>query len=191
MSVINAPFPTMTEIEVYYLQMMSREQLRGKPRPSMNAMIVEARVKLPELNRFLYTAVGGSWYWVDRLDWTYEDWKRAIEGDNHRTFVCYWRGTPAGYYELFKHDDGSVEILYFGLIPDFIGIGLGGWLLSDCIEQAWDWEATRVWVHTCSLDHPDARSNYEARGLEHFYTEIVRRPLPQKTPGPWPGASRD
>lgn len=178
----------ITEIEVYYLQMLSRDQLREKQRPSLLAMVVEAHDKLPELNRFLYTAVGGEWYWIDRLPWSYEQWQQATGGRDHRTFVCYWRGTPAGYYELRKHPDDSVEILYFGLIPAFIGKGLGGWLLSHCISQAWDWGASRVWVHTCTLDHPSARGNYEARGLVHFHTEIERRDLPSRPPGPWPGA---
>ncbi len=178
----------MTEIEVYYLQMQSRSELRKKKRPALPVMVVEAHEKLPELNRFLYTAVGGDWFWLDRLSWTYEQWQYATGSDRHRTFVCYWRGTPAGYYELRKHDDESVEILYFGLIPAFIGKGIGGWLLSDCIGRAWDWNATRVWVHTCSLDHPSAKANYEARGLQHFHTEIEHRELPAKPPGPWPGA---
>src|SRR5262245_45452533 len=106
----------MTEIEVYYLQMLSPDQQRPKSCPSPMATVMEAKLKLPELNRFLYTAVGGDWYWVDRLPWTYEQWQEAIGGDRHRTFVCYWQGTPAGYFELKKHDDDSVEILYFGLI---------------------------------------------------------------------------
>jgi GNAT superfamily N-acetyltransferase len=179
---------TMTEIEVYYLQMLSRDQLRTKPCPSPYAHIVEAQIKLPELNRFLYTAVGGDWYWVDRLPWSDAQWREAIGGDRHRTLICYWLGTPAGYFELQKHADESVEILYFGLIPAFIGKGLGGWLLSQCIAEAWNWDATRVWVHTCTLDHPSARANYESRGLVHFQTETELRELPAKPPGPWPGA---
>jgi GNAT superfamily N-acetyltransferase len=178
----------MTKIEVHYLQMMSRDQLHARDCPSPHATVIEARVKLPELNRFLYTAVGGDWYWMDRLPWTHEQWSRAIGGDQHRTFVCYWKGTPAGYYELQKHDDGSVEILYFGLIPAFIGKGLGGWLLSHCIAEAWNWTTTRVWVHTCTLDHPSARANYEARGLVHYQTEVEYKELPAKSPGPWPNA---
>ena len=178
----------MTRIEVYYLQMLSRDQLSAKSRPSPEATIVEARIKLPELNRFLYTAVGGDWYWVDRLPWSYQKWAEATGGNRHRTFVCYWSGTPAGYFELQKHDDGAVEILYFGLIPAFIGKGLGGWLLSQCIEEAWNWTATRVWVHTCTLDHPTARANYEARGLRHYHTEVEYKELPATPPGPWPDA---
>jgi GNAT superfamily N-acetyltransferase len=178
----------MVNVEVHYLQMLARSQLREKACPSTDALVMEARVKLPELNRFLYTAVGGDWYWIDRLPWSYEQWQEAIAGVRHRTFVCYWQGTPAGYFELKKHEDGSVEILYFGLIPAFIGQGLGGWLLSRCIAQAWDWDAQRVWVHTCTLDHPSARANYEARGLVHYDTRTEAVNKPPMPPGPWPMA---
>ena len=63
----------------------------------------------------------------------------------------------------------DVEIAYFGLAPRFIGKGFGGYLLSHAIKSAWAWEGTRrVWVHTCTLDHPTALQNYKARGLEVY-----------------------
>ena len=66
-----------------------------------------------------------------------------------------------------------MEIKYFGLAPAFIGKGFGGRLLTAAIEQAWDWgEVKRVWVHTCSLDHPGALSNYQARGMQLYKTEL-------------------
>ena len=58
-----------------------------------------------------------------------------------------------------------VEIVYFGLAPESIGRALGGALLTDALERAWVWEARRVWVHTCTLDHPAAVKSYEARGM--------------------------
>lgn len=175
-------------VEVSFLQMLSPCQLNGKPCPASDAVLMEAKVKLPELNRFLYTAVGGDWYWVDRLGWTYQQWQQAIGDERHRTFVCYWQGTSAGYFELKKHDDDSVEIQYFGLIPRFTGIGLGGWLLSRSIEEAWNWQAKRVWVHTCTLDHPAALANYKARGLVYYGKEFEHRELAASPPGPWPAA---
>ena len=63
--------------------------------------------------------------------------------------------------------------MYFGLGVRFIGKGMGGYLLSQAIEKAWSLENTqRVWVHTCSLDHPSALKNYQARGFSIFKTEI-------------------
>jgi GNAT superfamily N-acetyltransferase len=78
--------------------------------------------------------------------------------------VAYFSGTPAVYFELEKNND-NVEIAYFGLLPQFIGRGIGGYLLTRAVEQAWQMSAERVWIHTCSLDHPGALSNYQARGF--------------------------
>lgn len=64
-----------------------------------------------------------------------------------------------------RREKSEVEIAYFGLAPHFVGRGLGGALLTSAIEEAWRWDASRVWVHTCSLDHPSALRNYEARGM--------------------------
>jgi GNAT superfamily N-acetyltransferase len=75
----------------------------------------------------------------------------------------------AGYYELRRDKHGGVEIAYFGLLPEFIGRGLGGALLTSAIEEAWSpcsgIITTRVWVHTCNRDHPQALANYQARGM--------------------------
>ena len=68
--------------------------------------------------------------------------------------------------------DGSVEIVYFGLAPAFIGKGFGGYLLSCALKAAWAIPgAKRVWLHTCTLDHPNAIKNYEARGLTMYKRE--------------------
>ena len=59
------------------------------------------------------------------------------------------------------------------MTPQFVGKGFGGCLLSHAIETAWDWEdAKRVWVHTCTLDHPAAVKNYQARGMTIYNTEV-------------------
>ena len=98
------------------------------------------------------------------------------ENENLRTWVGYYKGSPAGYYELQQQDGGDVEIAYFGLAPRFIGKGFGGYLLSHAIKSAWNWEGTRrVWVHTCTLDHPTALQNYKARGLEVYKVETEQK----------------
>jgi GNAT superfamily N-acetyltransferase len=81
-----------------------------------------------------------------------------------------------------------VEIVYFGLLPRFIGRGLGGPLLSRAVERGFERGASRVWVHTCSLDHPRALAAYRARGFRLFRTETVEKEVPEESPGPWPGA---
>jgi len=88
------------------------------------------------------------------------------------------KGSPAGYFELERHSDGSVEVAYFGLLPEFIGRGLGKHLLTVAVETAWSLDARRVWLHTCTLDDPAALPNYQARGFRPFKEEVYETDVP-------------
>ena len=175
------------EVEIYSLEMTSPEDLLPG-RPADGLEIRQARIPCPELNRFLYTAVGGDWFWTDRLDWTYGQWLAWLDRPEVETWVGYVEGTPAGYFELERQPGGNVELAYFGLLPRFIGRGLGGALLTAAVWRAWAMGASRVWVHTCSLDGPASLANYQARGFRLYRTETFSKDFPDEPPGPWPGA---
>src|SRR5918995_1859877 len=87
---------------------------------------------------------------------------------------------PTGYFELRAHQDDSVEIAYFGLLPDFIGRGWGKYLLTRAVQSAWQQGPRRVWLHTCTLDHPAALPNYLKRGFRPVRQEVyeIHRTLP-------------
>ena len=155
-------------VTIYYLQMLVPSGLLASPKPD-NFQIEECCIKQFPVNRFMYSWVGKNWQWDDRADWSEKQWQDYAEADNLRTWLAYYQGSPAGYFELQKQEN-SVEIAYFGLLPNFIGKGLGAYLLTDAIHQAWQWGAQRVWVNTCTLDHPSALSNYQARGLTLYKT---------------------
>lgn len=176
-------------VTTWYLEQTDPAQLLRARLPQPAPDIRRAEIALPELNRFLYSAVGGGWHWIDRLSWNRQRWQHYLERPEVQTWVLYVQGTPAGYVELERQGD-DVEIAYFGLIPVFIGRGLGGHLLSVGIEQAWAMGARRVWVHTCSLDGEHALANYQARGMRLYKTETVQKDV-AATPGPWPGAHAD
>jgi len=99
-----------------------------------------------------------------------------------------YQGIPIGYCELVQEADGSAQIGYFGLLPQWYGQGLGGLLLTKVIQQAWQLTSSRVWLHTCTLDGPTALANYQARGFKLYdqKTEVVE--LPSQAAGPWLGA---
>lgn len=177
-----------TEITTWHLEMLSPAELRPSRAEVPGLEIRQARIPSPELNRFFYTAVGGDWFWVDRLSWTYAEWLRFLDRPEVETWVASLEGTPAGYFELERQPEGNVEILYFGLLPRFIGRGLGGRLLTRAVERAWEMAASRVWLNTCSLDGPAALPAYQARGFRVFKEVRWARDLPDETPGPWPGA---
>lgn len=175
-------------VTTWYLEMHDPAQLRRAAVPDPAPAIVRAEITSPALNRFLYTSVGGAWHWVDRLPWTWQRWQDWLDRPGHQTWVMSVAGTPAGYFELDRQGD-DVEIAYFGVAPQFIGRKLGGHLLTRTIEQAWAVGAKRVWVHTCSLDHPRALANYQARGMTLYNEETVLKPVAEAAPGPWPGAN--
>src|ERR1700704_3155571 len=177
-----------TEVTTWSLEMLSPDELRAQPCPLATVRVERADIPSPELSRFLYTAAGGHWYWYKRLDWDYARWLAYLDRPVVETLVLYVSGTPAGYIELEAQADDNVEIAYFGLLPRFIGQRLGGYLLSTGVRRAWDQGALRVWVHTCSLDGPNALANYQARGFRVFDQTTDWEDLPDATPGPWPGA---
>lgn len=155
----------------FYLEMNTREELKANPIPN-ELTIIECEEPQYQFNRFLYQLVGSDWDWGDLDKWTDQQWQDAIESDAHRTWVAYYRGSIAGYFELNQPDGVNTEIRYFGLAPNAIGKGFGGPLLSCAIEAAWNWAGTRrVWVHTCTLDHPNALANYQARGMKLYHQE--------------------
>lgn len=180
-----------TKVTVTHLEMKSPSDLRPKrlERPDLSVVLISR--PMPELNRFFYSAVGGGWYWIDRLRWTHTDWLKYLDRPEIATWMITVNGTPAGYFELEKQPGDDVEIVYFGLLPQFVEAGIGGWALTECVEKAWAMGAKRVWVHTCDLDHPRALANYLARGFQIFKTVTEVEELPAKSPGPWPGAFPD
>ena len=172
-----------------YLEMTRRDELRQTRPNALPYQLRRVEIPCPELNRFLYTAVGARWWWYSRLSWDYERWLTYLDRPYLETWVAYVSGTPAGYFELERQPDGAVELAYFGLLPRFIGKGIGGILLTAAITRAWEMGAQRVWVHTCTLDHPQALSNYQARGFRIVRVEERLEELPDEPLQPWPGAN--
>lgn len=177
-------------VTTYYLEMTDPRELRGGSKGTADLEVLQAQVPCPELNRFFYASIGGNWYWIDKLPWTYEQWRAYVSRPELETWIGYHRGTPAGYFELEALPQTGVEIAYFGLLPQFVGRGLGAALLTATIERAWALKPQRVWVHTCTLDHPSALANYKARGFRVYQEETEEKELPERTPGPWPSADK-
>lgn len=155
-----------------YLEMTSPEELRPaatpKPEPSIERL-AECSV---DFFRYLYREVGRSYHWTDRLGWSDQVIRDYLATPGVSVWLMSWESVPAGYFELRKHDDGTVEIVYFGLLPDFIGRGWGKHLLTLAVQSAWQLGAHRVWLHTCTLDHPAALPNYLKRGFRPVREEV-------------------
>jgi GNAT superfamily N-acetyltransferase len=161
----------MREILRSYFQINSPEEHRRAEDIDMPVRLERADRCPNSFYRYLYVEVGRGFHWVDRLPWTDEQITDHLNDKSVSLWVLYSSGVPAGYFELKKHPDGSAEIAYFGLLPEFHGRGLGKWLLSQAIDRAWETGANRIWLHTCTLDHPAAIPNYVARGFRLFKQE--------------------
>jgi GNAT superfamily N-acetyltransferase len=117
----------------------------------------------------------------------------AVIGDpKYETYVLYVSGTPGGYFELDRRDTGIVELAYFGLMPDCIGLRLGPFLLDQAIKLAWQGPPVpgRLWVNTCDMDHPKALPLYQRAGFVPYDRRVKEfddpRPLGLVPPGPQP-----
>ena len=127
-----------------------------------------------QLNKFFYKNIGKKHHWVDRLVWTEKQWINYVSDKNVKTYVLKNEKDLAGYFELILHQEkDEVEIAYLGLLEEYQNKKLGSYLLSAAIKKSFLNNPKRVWVHTCSLDHKNALSNYVARGMKIFKTETI------------------
>ena len=163
----------MPEINVTrtYLEMRSPGELQRALLNDPHIRIEQRRDCSVSFFRYLYAEVGGRYHWIDRLPWTDEQIRAYLEEPEISLWLMTYEDAPAGYFELRKCEDNSTEIAYFGLLPGFLGRGLGKYLLSCATEKAWEMGAESVWLHTCTLDDPAALPNYLKRGFRPFKTE--------------------
>lgn len=155
-----------------YLQLL----LPGQFRPAFGDFPDVSLVRLPPRAvadyRECYRAVGAAHHWRDRWDWTDDQILSHLSDPGIAVTVARRQATLAGYYELRRvADDDSVEVAYFGIVPAELGRGLGKHLLTCAVRVAWALGPTRVWLHTSTLDHPNALPNYVARGFVPYKTE--------------------
>ena len=108
----------------------------------------------------------------------------VLEKEGVTTWIGYCNGTPFGFIEL-EQKGADVELSSFGLLPQFIGQGLGGFFLSEAIRVAWELQPKKVWVHTCTLDHKYALNNYQARGFSIFKKETRIEQIPDDDDPAW------
>ena len=161
-------------VERNYLDIISLKDLSETDKPSNN---FDVRLVDPpdfQLNKFFYKQIGKKHKWVDRLIWNENQWIKYINNSNVSTYTLQDNNNLAGYFEqIFDQKKLECEIAYFGILQNYVGKRLGGYLLSQAIKKSFAMGANRVWVHTCSLDHKNALKNYLSRGMKIFKSEIL------------------
>ena len=163
-------------VTVTYLEMRSPDRRSPAPEWTEPIRIMRAECPTASFYRYLYDTVGADWSWYERRRLSDEALATIVHDDAVEVFVLYVRGVPAGYVELDRRIADEVEIAYFGLVPEYVGRGLGPRLLDWALGRAWSYRPRRVWLHTCSLDHPKALAVYRRAGFEVYDHEVVSVP---------------
>src|SRR5437660_9767229 len=170
--------PATVDVTRTYLEMRDPSELQPAQSDDPRIRIKQLQDCSASFYRHLYVEVGRNYHWIDRLPWTDEQIAAHLDLPEISLWLMSYDDAPAGYFELRRCEDDSVEIAYFGLLPEFIGRGLGKHLLTCATEQAWAEGARRVWLHTCTLDDRAAMPNYLKRGFRPYKTEKYTAELP-------------
>ena len=163
----------MIPVERNFLELRDIKKLKFNS-PKKNKFFIKKIKPDFQLNKFFYKQVGKKHRWIDRLSWTDEKWINFISNKNLETYVISENDDLIGFFELLYNPDlNETEISYFGLLEEYIGKGIGGYALSEAIKKSFEKKIKRVWLHTCTLDHPNALKNYIARGMRVFRKENI------------------
>ena len=170
---------TAVQVTITYMEMEHPAQLCPSAAEREGVTFERELPPMAETAARFYADVGNAYYWVDRAEWSLEQWRDELSQPGAELWSLRVDGDEAGYVQLTQPSPRTKEILYLGLLPGWEGKGLGGHLLTCAIERAWESGADRVLVNTCTLDHPAALNNYLARGFEVVRKRTEWRELPE------------
>ena len=122
--------------------------------------------------RSLYGRIGEPWLWFTRVLMSDAALGRIIAHSDVEALAFVRNGADAALVELDFRREGECEIVFFGLVPEAIGGGLGPRLLQAAIRRGFARPVSRVWLHTCTLDHPAAMSVYLRAGFTPYRRAI-------------------
>jgi len=163
------------EVKRNYLEISSLKDLNEGIKPSKDYSLDLIDPINFQLNKFFYKNIGKKHKWIDRLIWNEQKWIDYVSSKKVKTYVLKNKDDLVGFFELIFHcEKKEVEIAYFGILEEYQNKKLGSFLLSEAIKKSFDKNISRVWLHTCSLDHKNALNNYIARGMKIFKSEIVK-----------------
>jgi GNAT superfamily N-acetyltransferase len=158
-------------VKTTYLQMFAPTP-RVVPPPRDGLAVVHARRPTVGYYRFLYEGVGRDYHWTTRSKLSDAELAALLNDPRLEVYVLMADSVPAGFAELDRRIDGEVELVQFGLMPEFIGQGLGKYFLQWTADKAWSYGPWRFWLHTCTKDHPAALPNYLKAGFTIYKEEV-------------------
>jgi GNAT superfamily N-acetyltransferase len=159
------------KVKTTYLQMFAHPH-RVVPPPREGLAVVHARNPTVAYYRSLYDAVGRDYDWTSRKKLSDAELAALLRDPRLEVHVLTVAGVPAGFAELDRRTEDEVELVQFGLLPEFIGQGLGRYFLQWTIDKVWRYGSRRFWLHTCTKDHPAALPNYLKAGFTIYKEEV-------------------
>jgi GNAT superfamily N-acetyltransferase len=159
------------QIKVIYLQMFAHPHRVVQP-PREGLTVVHAQKPTVAYYRNLYDSVGKDYDWTSRKKLSDAELAALLNDPRLEVHVLMADGVTAGFAELDRRIEGEIELVQFGLLPEFIGRGLGRYFLQWTIDKAWSYQPRRFWLHTCTKDHPAALPNYLKAGFAIYKEEV-------------------
>ncbi len=159
------------KVTTTYLQMLTHSH-RIVPPPREGLAVVHAQRPTVAYYGFLYDAVGRDYDWTSRKTLSDAELVAILHDPRVEVHVLMVEGVPAGFAELDRRIEDEIELVQFGLMPEFIGHGLGRYFLQGAIDKAWSYHPRRFWLHTCTKDHPAALPNYLKAGFAIYKEEV-------------------
>ena len=132
------------------------------------------RVETPALDwyRDLYRRVGKEWLWFSRMQMKDAELAAIVQAPLVEVYALEHDGSDEGLLELDFREAGQCEIGFFGVTAKLIGSGAGRWLMNRALELSWSRPIARLWVHTCTFDHPSALGFYQRAGFRPFRRQV-------------------
>lgn len=141
------------------------------------------RVTQPDLDwyRGLYRRIGEPWLWFSRLRMSDRELRAVLDDPAIDIFVLSFGGEDHGLLELDRRQMPDIEITFLGVTAEMIGKGAGRALLAHALPLAWEHHPQRVWLHTCTSDHPSALAFYRKFGFVPYKRAIEIEDDPRVT----------
>jgi GNAT superfamily N-acetyltransferase len=166
---------------VTYLEMTQR----SPPRPTGFPGFDLIRLGPGDTGRYrrIYRSIGERWFWFSRLQIAEEALRGVLADPGIEAYAVAGPQRDVGLLELDFRTEGEAEIVYFGLVDAMVGQGAGRWLMNRTLEIAWSRPIRRLWLHTCTLDHPGAVAFYRRSGFRPYKAAIEVADDPRLTGG--------
>ena len=164
----------MPKVQRFFLEIKKKQFLDKLPSIPKKIEIFLDKEKDININKFFYRQIGKDHFWRDRLLWSDKEWHKYVKNINLETGVMKRDEELIGFFEQeFHKKRNEIELIQMGIMKEHQGKKFGSFLLEYILNKAFNKNAERVWVHTCSLDHKHALNNYLSKGFKIFKEETI------------------